>query len=105
MMRKQQQETLMDSWNSALEAKRSLPKEPETDYDNCGTASAQRFAGEDLDRDMRIRNQKLAMRDAVKEQVLERERMRQEEAEEERLWAEHVRESARIREEAERMYV
>ena len=105
MMRKQQQETLMDSWNSALEAKRSLPKEPETDYDNCGTASAQRFAGEDLDRDTRIRNQKLAMRDAVKEQVLERERMRQEEAEEERLWAEHVRESARIREEAERMYV
>ena len=103
MMRQRQQETLMESWSSALMAKQSLPKEPETDYDNCGTAAAQRFAGEDTHRDARIRSQQLAMREAVREQVSERERMRREEAEEEREWAEHVRESARIREEAERM--
>jgi hypothetical protein len=96
-----QNNDLKESWTQAMITKRAIPREYETDYDTCGVASAQGFKGEDNDRGERLRFQQDQMRQWINEKNEESSMTRLSEAEEERRWAEHVRETILMREEAE----
>jgi RIB43A len=99
--RMSQNVTLRKSWGAATAAKNAIPPQPETDYDRCGIASAQVFEGEDNDRLSRIRTQREQMNEWIGESKEERSEAKRAEDEEERRWADFVRESTRLRDEAE----
>ena len=100
-MRMHQNEVLKESWSSAMESKRMISPQSETIYEETGKAAAQIFSGEDRERNMRVRMQKEQMRDWISERKEERYERKISEEEEDKLWAEFVRESAFIREQAE----
>ena len=64
------------SWDQSIREKEELRKsqslDPDVDLDNCGMASAIKFAGEDSNSDERLRLQKQQMREWTNEQVGEK---------------------------------
>ena len=100
----QQNQMLKASWSRALEDKSSLAPETDTDYSTCGVAAAQSFVGEDADRISRLRMQKEQLRKWVQDQMQEKDNLRATEADEDAQWAEYIRETTFLREEAANRY-
>jgi RIB43A len=102
-MKKQQLEEMKRSWAATLEEKRNAPKDnyilrPEM----CGPSSAQNFGGEDALRESRQHENKLMMREWVKEGLSLHEARRLAEKEEDAKYAAFLKTIDAIREEAEK---
>eukprot|EP00981_Chlorochromonas_danica_P002070 scaffold420_cov169-Ochromonas_danica.AAC.30 len=104
-MREFQMQQLKESWESAKSHQQTLKAQPSTkdfDIENCGPASALRFAGEDQSHDDRLSSQKAQMKKWIQEQIAEKAALRHLEKEDEMSYAEMLRAVDEIREQTER---